>query len=384
MISSIDEIIAEAKAGRMFILVDDPNRENEGDLVIPAQFADSHTINFMTKYGRGLVCLTINQEQAHKLKLNMMSNNNQSMFKTAFTTSIEAASGITTGISAHDRAHTIKTAINSHATDKDIVSPGHVFPIIAQNGGVLVRAGHTEASVDIARLAGLSPSGVICEIMHDDGTMARMPELIQFAKTHNLKIGTIADLIAYRRKYEKLVLPICESTLSTQYGEFKAVVYQNLIDQIEHVALIKGNISSEQPVLVRMHSIDILSDLIKDTSYHKQHILDQSFEIISKEGGVIVLIRDLRTDLISHNLINRDKNQDSNIHQIKNYGIGAQILIDLGIKNMTLISNNQKIVTALEGFDINLVGYRKLNVSSSTPNFNKIKTTLTVINSHKK
>nr|WP_241208594.1 hypothetical protein [Rickettsiales endosymbiont of Stachyamoeba lipophora] len=194
----------------------------------------------------------------------------------------------------------------------------------------------------------------------------------------------MADLIAYRRKYEKLVLPICESTLSTQYGEFKAVVYQNLIDQIEHVALIKGNISSEQPVLVRMHSIDILSDLIKDTSYHKQHILDQSFEIISKEGGVIVLIRDLRTDLISHNLINRDKNQDSNIHQIKNYGIGAQILIDLGIKNMTLISNNQKIVTALEGFDINLVGYRKLNVSSSTPNFNKIKTTLTVINSHKK
>jgi 3,4-dihydroxy 2-butanone 4-phosphate synthase/GTP cyclohydrolase II len=355
MISPIEEIIEEAKQGKMFVLVDDPNRENEGDLVIPAEFATPEMINFMATYGRGLVCLSITTSHAKILNLNLMSSNNKSRFGTAFTQSIEAAEGVTTGISAYDRAHTIKTAINDNVKPEDVVSPGHIFPIISQEGGVLIRAGHTEASVDIAKIAGHKPAAVICEIMNEDGTMARLPELIKFAKNHQLKIGTISDLIAYRRQSEKLIVIEYENKLENQYGSFKTIIYKNIIDQVEHMAIISGEINTKEPVLVRMHSINFWSDLLGSMHNDKGNILAKSFELISKQSGVIVLINNHMKNSFSCHLTT---NYYSN--PFVNYGIGVQILKDLKIKNLKLITNNKKKMTALEGFDINIIDHYKI------------------------
>ncbi len=360
-LATIPEIIAEAKAGRMFILVDDENRENEGDLVIPASMCDDTKINFMAKYGRGLICLTLTESRVFELGLPLMSSNNESRHKTAFTVSIEAKEGISTGISAFDRAKTIADAINPTKTKDAIVSPGHIFPLKAQNGGVLVRAGHTEAAVDISKLAGLNPSGVICEIMNDDGSMARLPDLIKFSQEHQMKIATIADLIEYRRQNEKLIEIVCKEKFISQIaGEFEAIIYRSKIDNIEHIALIKGDINSNNPTLVRMHHLNILSDCLDDAQNSRSGILTKSLQKISQNGsGVVVLIRQ-PNEAISH-LLNKEslftKNREI---ELRNYGTGAQILSDLGIKNMTLLTNSKKSVIGLEGYGIKICGYCEL------------------------
>lgn len=358
-LATIPEIIEDAKNGKMFILVDDEDRENEGDLVIPAELCDDKAVNFMAKYGRGLICLALSEKRVEELDLPLMAFNNQSRHKTAFTISIEAKSGISTGISAFDRAKTIKDAIGTTTGKDDIVSPGHIFPLQAQNGGVLVRAGHTEASVDIARLAGLNPSGVICEIMNDDGSMARLPDLIEFSKKHQMKIATIADLIEYRRKNEKLIEKVkTEKFISKSSGEFNAIIYKSKIDGVEHIALIKGQINKENPTLVRMHHLNILSDCLDDNNNSRSDLLRNSMQQIAKnKSGVIVLIRQ-PNELISHLLCqNNGLNKEK---ELKNYGIGAQILVDLGVQNMTLLTNSQKSVVGLEGYDLKICGHKKI------------------------
>jgi 3,4-dihydroxy 2-butanone 4-phosphate synthase/GTP cyclohydrolase II len=367
-LSSIDEILEDARQGRMFILVDAEERENEGDLVIPAQMATPDAINFMARFGRGLICLAVTPERADTLHLERMARSNQSRHSTAFTVSIEAKEGISTGISAYDRAKTIAVAINPEKDWRDIVSPGHVFPLVARDGGVLVRAGHTEAAVDLARLAGLLPAGVICEIMNDDGTMARMPDLLSFAQRHGLKIGTISDLIAYRRRTESYVRAVHEQEIETPYGgPFKLRVYLNAVDNTEHLALIKGDVSTADPVLVRMHAVNILEDSIgMGRNGNRRSLVERAMRRIGEEGrGVIVLIRDVREGTIMSKL------SDSRApaaggkpaeKRLIDYGIGAQILLDLGIKNMILLSNSPtpKIV-GLEGYGLNLVARRTID-----------------------
>lgn len=354
-LATIPQIIAEAKAGNMFILVDDENRENEGDLIIPGAMCDDQKINFMAKYGRGLICLALTKQRIGQLGLPLMSVDNQSRNKTAFTVSIEAKSGISTGISAFDRAKTIADAIDPNKNKNDIVTPGHIFPLEAQDGGVLVRAGHTEAAVDIAKLAGLNESGVICEIMNDDGSMARMPDLIKFATKHNLKIATIADLIEYRRHNEKLITKVTsEKFISNIAGEFQAIIYKSNIDNIEHIALLKGNINENEPTLVRMHHLNILNDcLSKDNNQHSNLLHKALIKINQNKSGLLVLIRQ-PNETISH-LIGDNKPQQQK--ELRNYGIGAQILSDLGIKDMTLLTNSKKSVIGLEGYDIRISGY---------------------------
>ena len=289
-LSPIEEVIEDARNGRMFILVDAEERENEGDLVIPAQMATPDAINFMTKHGRGLVCLSLTPERAKQLHLELMSRSNRTRHSTAFTVSIEAREGVSTGISAHDRAHTISVAIDPTKDYRDIMTPGHVFPLVAKEGGVLVRAGHTEAAVDIARLAGLYPAGVICEIMNDDGTMARLPDLVAFAQRHGLKIATIADLIAYRLRYDHLVRVVAETTIDSPYGgEFALKVYATTVDPMEHVALVKGDVGDGAPVLARVHAVNTLEDLF-GTGPNRETAVHKAMDIIGKEGrGVIVL-----------------------------------------------------------------------------------------------
>jgi 3,4-dihydroxy 2-butanone 4-phosphate synthase / GTP cyclohydrolase II len=360
-LATIPEIINEAKQGNIFILVDDESRENEGDLVIPAAMCDDKKINFMAKYGRGLICLTLTEERVEQLGLPLMSMNNESRHKTAFTISIEAREGISTGISAFDRAKTIRDAIDSNKGKESIVSPGHIFPLKAQNGGVLVRAGHTEAAVDIASLAGLNPSGVICEIMNDDGSMARMPDLIKFAKEHKIKIATIADLIEYRRKNEKLIeVKERKKFVSKIAGEFEATIYRSKIDGVEHIALVKGKIDENSPTLVRMHHLNILNDCLDDANNPKTGSLLKSLKKISKAGsGVLVLIRQ-PSELIS-NLFGEEKDEQKNKEKtLRNYGIGAQILSDIGVKNMILLTNSKKSVIGLEGYDIKICSYKKI------------------------
>lgn len=360
-LATIPEIIAEAKEGKMFILVDDESRENEGDLVIPAAMCDDKKINFMAKHGRGLICLTLTEERVRELDLPLMSMNNESRHKTAFTVSIEARSGISTGISAFDRAKTIADAIDPKKGKDSIVSPGHIFPLKAQNGGVLVRAGHTEAAVDIAILAGLNPSGVICEIMNDDGSMARMPDLIKFAKQHQMKIATIADLIEYRRKNEKLVeVKERRKFISKVAGEFDATIYESKIDGVEHIALVKGKIDETAPTLVRMHHLNILNDCLDDANDPRSGSLIKAMKKISKaKKGVVVLIRQPNESL--SNLFFSEENLQKNKEKtLRNYGIGAQILSDLGIKNMTLLTNSKKSVIGLEGYNIKICGYKKI------------------------
>ena len=358
LLSPIEEVIEDARNGKMFILVDAEDRENEGDLVIPAQMGTPDAINFMAKHGRGLICLSITAERAKQLRLELMSQSNRSRHSTAFTVSIEAREGVTTGISAHDRAHTISVAIDPTKDHRDIVTPGHVFPLLAKEGGVLVRAGHTEAAVDISRLAGLNPAGVICEIMNDDGTMARLPDLVTFAERHDLKIATIADLIAYRLRYDHLVKAVADTTIEGAHGEpFQAKVYATTVDPIEHVALVKGDIASGGAVLVRVHAVNTIQDMLAPGC---ENCIRKALNIIEREGrGVVVLIRESRPDAISARL-NKSAAGGAQA-RLMDYGIGAQILLDLGVREMVLLSNSpaRKIV-GLEGYGLTVVGHRGL------------------------
>ena len=359
-LSPIEDVIEDARNGRMFILVDAEERENEGDLVIPAQMATPDAINFMAKHGRGLVCLALTPERAKQLHLELMSRSNRARHSTAFTVSIEAREGVSTGISAHDRAHTISVAIDPTKDYRDIMTPGHVFPLVSKEGGVLVRAGHTEAAVDVARLAGLYPSGVICEIMNDDGTMARLPDLIAFAGRHDLKIATIADLIAYRLRYDHLVKVVTESRIESAFGgAFDLKVYSATVEPAEHVALIKGDVASGGPVLVRVHALNTIDDVISIGS-HRQTLVHKAMDIIGREGrGVLVLIRESRPDAISARLGQKAEGQGQ--QRLIEYGIGAQILLDLGVREMVLLSNSpaRKIV-GLQGYGLTVVGHRSL------------------------
>ena len=361
-LSPIEDIIEDAKNGRMFILVDDEDRENEGDLVIPAQMATPDAINFMAKHGRGLICLTLTRARTEQLNLKLMAQQNGTRHQTAFTVSIEAAEGVTTGISAADRSHTVQVAIDPSKSALDIVSPGHVFPLVARDGGVLVRAGHTEAAVDIARLAGLNPSGVICEIMNDDGTMARMPDLVEFAKTHQLKIATIADLISYRRRAEKLVECIATTPFHSEHGgEFMLKIYQSSPEYGEHIALIKGDISKQSPVLVRMHALDVLNDVLADHQSGKADDLKHAMESISAHGsGVVVLIREPRKNQLSQRVNHLLEKGNAAPPMLRDYGIGAQILLDLGVKEMVLLSNSKRQVVGLEGYGLTITGYQSI------------------------
>ena len=364
-LASAEELIAEARAGRMFILVDDEDRENEGDLVIPAQFATPDAINFMARFARGLICLSMTRQRVEQLGLPLMSQSNGTRHQTAFTVSIEAKEGVTTGISAADRAHTVAVAINPEATRADITTPGHVFPLVAREGGTLVRAGHTEAAVDIARLAGLNPAGVICEIMNDDGTMARLPDLVAFAQRHNLKLGTIADLIAYRRRTEKLVTRTEEGVLPhAAGGEWRLLVYTNKMDRTEHLALVKGDLPGDGPVLVRMHAVDLVTDVLGNALWT---VLQGAMRMIAREGrGVVVLLREAHLNALSSRvraLANSPRPQQ----QLRDYGIGAQILVDLGVKDMVLLTNRHRTIVGLEGYGLNVVEERRIDEAPETP-----------------
>jgi len=361
--SAPEEIIEDARNGRMFVLVDDEDRENEGDLVIPAQMATPEAINFMAKYGRGLICLALTNERVDELGLPMMARKNEARHATAFTVSIEASEGITTGISAPDRAHTIATAIDPAKARDDIVSPGHVFPLAARDGGVLVRAGHTEAAVDVARLAGLNPSGVICEIMNEDGTMARRDDLIAFAQRHGLKVGTIADLIAYRRRYDRIVARKLETTFDSVFGgSFNMAVYTNTVAYAEHIALWKGDPAADAPVLVRMHALNILDDVLGDADGGKVGELQTAMQQIGEAGrGVVVLIREPTATSLSDRLRARLGEAPGEGSELRDYGVGAQILLDLGVKDMVLLSNSQRTVVGLEeGYGLRIVDQRPI------------------------
>jgi 3,4-dihydroxy 2-butanone 4-phosphate synthase/GTP cyclohydrolase II len=364
IVSAPEEIIEEARNGRMFILVDDEGRENEGDLIIPAQMATPEAINFMAKYGRGLICLAMTAERIKQLGLPLMARRNESRHETAFTVSIEAREGITTGISAPDRAHTVAVAVDPSKGAGDIVSPGHVFPLVARDGGVLVRTGHTEAAVDIARLAGLNPAGVICEIMKDDGTMARRDDLIAFAQHHGLKIATIADLIAYRRHNDHIVERTVETSFTSRFGgEFNMAIYVNRVSYAEHVALWKGDPQSgDEPPLVRMHALNVLDDVLGDETGGKAGELQHSMEIIGREGrGVVVLIREPSPKSLSETLRARIGEPTKASGELRDYGVGAQILLDLGVRRMILLSNTQHTVVGLEGYGLEIIDQRPID-----------------------
>ncbi len=358
-LSSAEDLIEEARNGRMFILVDDEDRENEGDLVVPAQFATPDAINFMARHARGLICLALTQHRVDKLGLPLMSQQNGTRHQTAFTVSIEAREGVTTGISAADRAKTIAVAINPESTRDSITTPGHVFPLLAREGGTLVRAGHTEASVDIARKAGLTPAAVICEIMNDDGTMARLPDLVAFAQHHNLKLGTIADLIAHRRLTERLVRKVEEGAYSHPAGgDWRAVVYANTVEYQEHLVLIKGEVSGSDPIMVRMHAVDLLDDMTGSPHWIAIH---NAMYMIGKTGrGVVVMIREHRPTALAERVRLLAAGTPRPQRELRDYGIGAQILLDLGIKNMILLTNSRRTVIGLEGYGLNIVEQRSI------------------------
>jgi 3,4-dihydroxy 2-butanone 4-phosphate synthase/GTP cyclohydrolase II len=362
-LSPTEELLEEARRGRMFILVDDEDRENEGDLVIPAQFATPDAINFMARFARGLICLAMTRSRVDQLGLPLMAQSNGTRHQTAFTVSIEAREGVTTGISAADRARTVAVAINPELGREHIVTPGHVFPLVAREGGTLVRAGHTEAAVDFARMAGLNPSGVICEIMNDDGTMARMPDLIAFAQHHGLKLGTIADLIAHRRRTERLVQRVEDSTLPQAIGgDWRAVVYTSTISPGEHLALVKGDISGTEPVLVRMHAASLINDLVAGRTLGELH---GAMRMIAQAGrGVVVLLRDGRADGLSDQ-IRRGRGR-SLAPELRDYGIGAQILADLGLSRIIRLSNHPRPIVGLEGYGLEDVETRPIETDSMT------------------
>ncbi|WP_281301678.1 MULTISPECIES: 3,4-dihydroxy-2-butanone-4-phosphate synthase [unclassified Iodidimonas] len=364
-LSRIEDVIEDARNGRMFILVDDEDRENEGDLVIPAQMATPEAINFMAKFGRGLICLTLTRKRAETLGLSLMSQDNASRHQTAFTVSIEAREGVTTGISAADRARTIQVAIDHGKSRDDLATPGHVFPLVARDGGVLVRAGHTEASVDISRLAGLNSSAVICEIMNEDGTMARLPDLIPFAQKHGLKVATIRDLIAYRLKNDSLVKAVDETIMNSLYGgEWTLFAYMNTAEYAEHMVLVKGDLRGDDPVLVRMHAISLFDDILAENNGRAGQ-LHQSMRVIGDAGrGVVVIIRDTRPDRLTQELKMRHiparKQDKESTAALRDYGIGAQILLDLGVRNLILLSNTKHNIVGLEGYGLNIVEQRTI------------------------
>ncbi|MFY7836278.1 MAG: 3,4-dihydroxy-2-butanone-4-phosphate synthase [Novosphingobium sp.] len=356
-LASVEEIIAEVRNGRMVILVDDEDRENEGDLLIPAQMATPEAINFMATHGRGLICLCLTADRCNQLGLELMSRNNGTRHGTAFTVSIEAREGVDTGISAADRARTVAVAVDATKTRDDIVTPGHVFPLIARDGGVLVRAGHTEAAIDLPRLAGLNPSGVICEVMNDDGTMARLDDLIPFARKHGLKIGTIRDLIEYRRRNDHLVECVNQAPFHTDYGgEWTLKTYRNKIDGSAHLVLQKGAIVKGEPTLVRMHSISVLSDVLGQPGPRKRILQRAMGEMGEAGAGVIVLL--MPTD--PEQLIREVGGTSGHDMELRSYGIGAQILADLGVHDMVLLTNSHHNLVALEGYGLNITGERAI------------------------
>jgi 3,4-dihydroxy 2-butanone 4-phosphate synthase/GTP cyclohydrolase II len=381
-ISTIEEAIEDIKDGKMVILVDDEDRENEGDLCIAAEHVTPEAVNFMAKYGRGLICLSLENEIADKLDLPLMVRDNRSRFQTAFTVSIEARQGVTTGISAADRATTILTAVADHASPDDIVSPGHVFPLRAKEGGVLVRTGQTEGSVDLARLSGLKPCGVICEVMNEDGTMARMPDLELFAEKHGLKIVTIADLINFRLQNESLVRRMATAVLPTSYGgEFNVIVYENDVDSLKHVALVKGDIQPEDEVLVRVHSECMTGDVFGSERCDCGDQLHTAMKMVGKEGkGIIVYMHQegrgigLANKIKAYHLqeLGRDT-VEANLElgfkeDLRDYGIGAQILVDLGVKKMKLLTNNPQKIVGLQGYGVTIIERVPIEIKPSENN----------------
>ena len=356
VISSIEEIIEDARNGRMFILIDHEDRENEGDLVIPAQMATPDAINFMATNGRGLICLALTSERVDQLGLELMSTNNSSRHETAFTISIEAREGVTTGISAHDRARTVAVAIDASKGMTDIATPGHVFPLRARSGGVLVRAGHTEAAVDISRLAGLNSSGVICEIMNEDGTMARLPELIGFAQKHGLKIGTISDLIAYRRRHDNLVRASDQTKIFSEFGgEWDMKVYEDETHGDQHIVLIKGDLTGDKPVLVRMHAMDPMLDIVGVGPRGRADEFGAAMNMVAEEGrGVVVLLRDTAMKI--------ENNDNTSPSTLRQYGLGAQILSSLGLSKLELLTNSPTPkVVGLEAYGLEIISTRKIS-----------------------
>lgn len=367
-LSSPEEIIDEARNGRMFILVDDEDRENEGDLVIPAQMATPDAINFMAKHGRGLICLAMTRERTDQLGLEPMARRNGTRMGTAFTVSIEAKEGVTTGISAADRARTVAVAIDAGNGPADLVSPGHVFPLVAREGGVLVRAGHTEAAVDVARLAGLNPSGVICEVMKDDGTMARLDDLVSFAQLHNLKIGTIRDLIAYRHRYDHLVERRAETSFTSRWGgDWRVITFWNKAAGTEQVALLKGRVNPEKPTLVRMHVLSPFGDLFGEEGARGK-LLERSMEIIGEEGaGVIVVINKPRADAFTMAVERKAGiRTEADMEELRDYGVGAMILAELGVEEMVLLTNTHHTLVGLDGYGLSIVGERPIDLGGNT------------------
>ena len=361
----IEEIIDEARNGRMFVLVDDEDRENEGDLIIPAQMATPSAINFMATHGRGLICLALTGDRIEQLGLPLMSPQNGTRHETAFTVSIEAREGVTTGISAGDRARTISVAIDGSKDKDGIVTPGHVFPLRAREGGVLVRAGHTEAAVDISRLAGLNPSGVICEIMREDGGMARLDDLIGFARLHELKIGTIRDLIAYRRKHDHLVEKRAETRFTSRWGgEWTARTYYNKATGEETITLLKGKIDPSKPTMVRMHTLSYFADIFGEQT-GRADLLGRSMEIIGKEkAGVIVVINKRTRNTMTQAIEFKERfraGESPGTEELRDYGVGAQILAELGVHDMILLTNSHHSLVALEGYGLSIVGERPID-----------------------
>jgi 3,4-dihydroxy 2-butanone 4-phosphate synthase/GTP cyclohydrolase II len=361
-ISPIEAILEDARNGKPYILVDAEDRENEGDIIIPAQFATPDQINFMARHARGLICLAITADRARQLRLPPMAADNRESMGTAFTVSIEAREGVTTGISAADRARTVQVAADPAKGADDIVSPGHVFPLVARDGGVLVRTGHTEAAVDISRMAGLTPAGVICEIMNDDGSMARMPDLIAFAQLHGLKIGTIADLIAYRRRTERYVERVMDTPFDSVHGgPFRLMLYRNTIEGAEHIALVKGKVEPGKPTLVRMHQVDFAADILGHVEARQNYVPRALQAISGHDGaGVTVFLRDPDLQGLAERLAGVEKPAAVD-RSIRNYGVGAQILLDLGVRDMIVMSSTRPNPAALEGYGLRIVGWRDMD-----------------------